>query len=63
MSFMSEAKFCALRESTRAVENWLGTRVGPAYDAWRADRSRAVSVEGVRNRLAAEHKKPRSDGG
>ena len=22
MSFMSEAKFCALRESTRAVENW-----------------------------------------
>ena len=53
---MSEAKFCALRKSTRAVENWLRTRVGPAYDASKADRSRAVSVKGVRKRLAAEHK-------
>jgi len=53
---MSGAKFCALRKRTRAVENWLGTLVGPAYDAWKADRTRAVSVEGVRKRLAAEHK-------
>ena len=40
----------------RAVENWLLEQVVPAYDALKADPSRAVSVEQVRARLAAEHK-------
>jgi antitoxin ParD1/3/4 len=46
----------ALLARDRAVENWLHTQVGPAYDALKADRSRAVTAEGVRKRLAAEHK-------
>ncbi len=40
----------------RAVENWLLEQVGPAYDALKADPSRAVTVDQVRARLAAEHK-------
>lgn len=40
----------------KAVENWLLEQVVPAYDALKADPSRAVSVEQVRARLAAEHK-------
>ena len=40
----------------RAVENWLNEQVGPAYDALKADPSRAVSVDHVRAMLAAEHK-------
>jgi len=40
----------------RAVENWLLEQVVPAYDALKADPARAVSVEQVRARLAAEHK-------
>ena len=40
----------------RAVENWLNEQVGPAYDALKADPSRAVSVDQVRAILAAEHK-------
>lgn len=40
----------------RAVENWLLEQVIPAYDALKADPSRAVSVEQVRARLATEHK-------
>lgn len=40
----------------RAVENWLKDQVGPAYDALKADPSRASSVSQVRARLAAEHK-------
>lgn len=41
----------------RAVENWLLEQVGPAYDALKADSSRAVTVEQMRAKLAAEHKK------
>lgn len=41
----------------RAVENWLLEQVGPAYDALKADSSRAVTVEQMRARLTAEHKK------
>lgn len=41
----------------RAVENWLLEQVRPAYDALKADSSRAVTVEQMRARLAAEHKK------
>ncbi len=40
----------------RVVENWLNNQVGPAYDALKADPSRASSVLQVRARLAAEHK-------
>jgi antitoxin ParD1/3/4 len=40
----------------KAVENWLLEQVVPAYDALKADPSRAVSIEQVRARLAAEHK-------
>ncbi|HTP38712.1 MAG TPA: type II toxin-antitoxin system ParD family antitoxin [Steroidobacteraceae bacterium] len=40
----------------RAVEGWLREQVGPAYDALKADASRAVTVNRIRARLAAEHK-------
>ncbi len=41
----------------RAVESWLRDQVGPAYDAIKADPTRAVSVDRVRARLADEHRK------
>jgi antitoxin ParD1/3/4 len=46
-----------------AVDRWLKTQVGPAYDALKADPSRAVTAAQVRARLAAEHKKggPKND--
>ena len=40
----------------RAVEDWLRADVVAAYDALKAEPARAVSVERVRARLAAEHK-------
>lgn len=46
----------ALIARDRAVESWLVEQVGPAYDALEADPSRAISVDRVRARLAAEHK-------
>lgn len=48
----------ALLARDRAVENWLRDQVGPAYDALKADPSRALTAEQVRARLAAEHAKP-----
>jgi hypothetical protein len=42
-----------------AVESWLNNQVGPAYDALKADPSRAITVEQVRARLTAEHAKTR----
>ena len=47
----------ALIARDRAVETWLNTQVGPAYDALKADPSRAVTADQVRARLAAEHAK------
>jgi len=41
----------------RAVERWLRDQVGPAYDALKADPSRAVTATQIRARLAAEHKR------
>jgi antitoxin ParD1/3/4 len=41
----------------RALEGWLREQVAPAYDALKADPSRAVSGDEVRARLSAEHKK------
>jgi len=40
----------------RAAERWLREQVGPAYDALKADPSRAVSTDKVRARIAVEHK-------
>ena len=37
----------------RAMEHWLQTQVGPAYDALKADPSRAVPIAQVRERLTA----------
>ncbi|MFT3821631.1 MAG: type II toxin-antitoxin system ParD family antitoxin [Rubrivivax sp.] len=41
----------------RAVEDWLRRDVAAAYDALKADPSRAVSVGAVKARLAAAHGK------
>ena len=49
----------ALLARDRIVESWLRQEVGPAYDALKADPSRAVSADQVRARLAAEHAKAR----
>lgn len=49
----------ALMARDRAVESWLHNQVGPAYDALKADPSRAVTADQVRARLAAEHAKTR----
>ena len=43
----------------RMVETWLREQVAPALDAIKADPSRAVSVDDIRARLAAEHKAAR----
>jgi len=47
----------ALMARDRAMESWLVQQVAPAYDALKSDPQRAVSVDKVRARLAAEHKK------
>ncbi|NMF88166.1 ribbon-helix-helix domain-containing protein [Aromatoleum petrolei] len=49
----------ALMARDRAVEAWLHNEVGPAYDALKADPTRAVTADQVRARLAAEHAKAR----
>lgn len=49
----------ALLARDRAVESWLHQQVGPAYDALKADPSRAVTPCDLRARLAAEHAKAR----
>jgi antitoxin ParD1/3/4 len=46
----------ALLARDRAVESWLLEQVGPAYDALKADPSRAVTIDDVKASLAAEHK-------
>ncbi|MFM0351172.1 ribbon-helix-helix domain-containing protein [Paraburkholderia sp. RL17-347-BIC-D] len=40
-----------------AVESWLRKQVAPAYDALKADPSRAIGVDQLRAALAAEHRK------
>lgn len=40
----------------RAVETWLQTQVGPAYDALKAEPKRAITVAQLRATLAEEHK-------
>jgi len=41
----------------RVVEEWLRRDAAAAYDALKADRSRAVGVEAVKARLAAVHER------
>lgn len=47
----------ALLARDRAVEAWLRKDVAAAFDALKKDPSKAVSVDRVRARLAAAHKK------
>ena len=47
----------ALLARDRAVESWLRKQVAPAYDALKADPSRAIGVDQLRAALAAEHRK------
>ena len=47
----------ALLARDRAVEDWLRSDVASAYDAMKADPSRAVTIDRVKARLAAAHKK------
>jgi len=47
----------ALLARDKAIERWLHQQVGSAYDALKADPSRAVTVDQVRARLSAEHAK------
>jgi len=49
----------ALIARDRAVESWLNSQVGPAYNALKVDPSRAITADQVRARLAAEHAKRR----
>lgn len=46
----------ALMARDRAMEHWLQNQVAPAYDALKADPSRAVSIAAVRAKLARVHK-------
>ncbi len=41
----------------RAIDRWLREQVGPAYDALKADPSRAIPVLQMCARIAAEHKR------
>lgn len=47
----------ALVARDRAVDGWLREQVAPAYDALKADPSRAVTADQVRARLVAERAK------
>jgi antitoxin ParD1/3/4 len=47
----------ALQARDRAVEHWLRTDVVRAYDALKADPSRALSLDEVRASLAERHER------
>lgn len=49
----------ALQTQERAIETWLRQQVSPAYDAMKANPSRAVPMQKVRAALAAAHKSSR----
>jgi antitoxin ParD1/3/4 len=46
-----------LHARDRAMEDWLREKVAPAYDALKADPSRAISADHVRATLSAQHRK------
>jgi antitoxin ParD1/3/4 len=52
----------ALQMQERAIEAWLRQTVAPAYDAMKADPSRAIPVEKVRASIAAARKSLRKAG-
>jgi putative addiction module CopG family antidote len=52
----------ALKLHERALESWLREQVAPAYDAIKADPSRAVPANKVRASLAAAYKSSRKAG-
>ena len=52
----------ALQSREHALEGWLREQVAPAYDAMKADPSRAVSATRVRASLAAAKKAARRAG-
>jgi len=52
----------ALQAHERALDAWLRNDVAPAYDAMKADPSRAISAKKVRASLAAAHKSSRRAG-
>lgn len=52
----------ALQIRERALDAWLREQVAPAYDAMKADPSRAVSAAKVRASLAAAHRSTRKAG-
>jgi putative addiction module CopG family antidote len=52
----------ALQLHERALESWLKDQVTVAYDALKADPSRAVSIENVRASLVAARKSSRKAG-
>lgn len=52
----------ALQIRERALDAWLREQVAPAYDAMKADPSRAVSAAKVRASLAAAHRATRKAG-
>lgn len=52
----------ALQLHERALESWLHAQVAPAYDAIKANPSRAVSANKVRASLAAALKSSRKAG-
>jgi len=45
------------RVCDKAMNAWLTTQVLPAYDALKANPSRALTAENIRTRLATEHTK------
>ena len=47
----------AMMARDRAVEHWLVQEVGPAYDALKADPSRALTADQMRLRLGELHQK------
>lgn len=49
----------ALLARDRAVESWLHQQVGPAYDALKADPSRAVTADQLRARLTTANNNTR----
>lgn len=52
----------ALEAREKAIGSWLRNQVAPAYDAMKADPSRAVSIARVRRSLAAARKSVRKAG-
>lgn len=51
-----------LQRHERALEKWLREEVASAYDAMKADPSRAISTEEVRAHLSTAHKSAKKAG-